>query len=422
MNKAVQLERLALLIAVSGASLTLTLKGWSGASLVLAGLLSTYAIFFSSTVSLRTQPPLSTSERWLFLAFTFPTLATLVSATLRQDFHPGQFDTPARFLLAWAVYLCARGTSYNLLPWLYTSVSIGALLAAVYVALDNFSMQGMRARTYFMDSIMLGYISLTLGFLSVYATLFGQIKSKLLIGLTTLGGICGIGVSLSTQSRTGWLALPLLVAFFGYQAVTVRAVKVSKGYIALAAISFLSVFLLFLPIATQRISEAVREFSEYSLTGIAPDTSNGMRLTYWRIGLDLIRERPLEGYGDTAKTTPQLPESAHSYASQMVKNEVFYVGFHNELIATTVRSGLLGGLYVILSFAIPLVIFAVHARSLTPSSNQAAGMGICLVLIVGASSLTIETFGLRFAISFYALLLALLLSQTLKLKTSSSNV
>ncbi len=421
MSKAIQLERLALLIAVSGAALTLTLKGWSGAALVLSGLLSTYVIFFSSTASLQTQPPLSTSEKWLFFTFTFPLAGTLISAALRQDFHSAQFDTPARFLLAWAVYLCARGTAYNVLPWIYTAISAGAVLAAAYVLIDEFSMQGTRARTYFMDSIMLGYISLTLGILSFHATLFGQIKNKPLLWFTAIGGVCGVAVSLSTQSRTGWLALPVVLVIFSFQALIFRSAPVSRMKLAAISACFVAIVITFLPVVSQRIGDAYREYSEYSFDGIAPDTSNGMRLTYWRIGIDLIAERPLQGYGDTAKTPPQLPEEAEYYASQTVKDEVFFVGFHNELIATTVRSGLLGGAYVILIFLVPLVAFARHLRDAALGRSQAAGMGACLVSIVGASSLTIETFGLRFAVSFYALLVVLLLSQTLKIRSSVSD-
>jgi O-antigen ligase len=128
----------------------------------------------------------------------------------------------------------------------------------------------------------------------------------------------------------------------------------------------------------------------------------------------LIKQHPFQGYGDTARTTPAFPEKALSYSSQYVRETVFLVGFHNELIATTVRSGLLGGTAILLVFVVPLIIFVRQISNSALSKSHAAALGTCLVLIVSISSLTIETFGLKFASSFYALMVAMLLSQTLR--------
>jgi len=125
-------------------------------------------------------------------------------------------------------------------------------------------------------------------------------------------------------------------------------------------------------------------------------------------------KRPLEGYGDTAKNAPVFSDNARSFSSDYVKETIFKVGFHNELIASTIRSGLLGGLSIIAVFFVPLVISLKYIRSNFEKTKNSATMASILILVVSVSSITIETFGLKFAASFYACMLGILMINIMK--------
>lgn len=409
------LENLTLLSATSLPVCTLAIKGWANGALILSGLLSLLLISFSPVMALRNQHSFSRAEKWFLFAFATPLLSTLFSAALRSDFHPAQFDSPARFLLAGIVYLFIRGSRRDIMQCLNITIAAGALTAAVYQLMHYDFSHGLatRATTHFMDSIMLGYIALCLGVLALYSAASGHIKSKPLQYVSVLAGIIGIGLSVLTKSRTGWLALPFVLVLLGFQLSRHKSLNLRKAIPGLALAGAVLLAISF-PTLQQRFNEAAREISTYSFEGIAPDSSNGLRITYWRIGVELLKQRPIQGYGDTARTTPVFPESALSYSSQFARDTVFLVGFHNEFFATTVRAGLLGGLSIMLVFIVPLIIFVRQVSNPDLDKRHAAALGTCLVLIVLISSLTIETFGLKFATSFYALMVSMLLSQTLK--------
>lgn len=421
-NKPIQ--SLTLLIAVSLPSFALAIKGWTSGVLIISGILSLLLITLSPAVSLRNQAPLTVAEKWFLIAFFSPLLGTLFSATLRGDFHGAQFDSPVRFLLAAIVYLFIRGANRNIMHWLIISIPVGVFTAVVYqvIYFDYSAGLSSRAATHFMDSIMLGYISLALGMLSLYSAASGYIKNQPLLYISAIGGLAGIGLALLTKSRTGWIAVPFVFILFIFHLRKDKSLKPSRflvssivtGSTLLIAVSF--------PMLQKRIGEAVQEISAYSFDGVASDASNSTRITYWRIGVELIRERPIQGYGDTSRTAPTFPEGALSYSSPTVQKEVFLVGFHNELIAATVRSGLPGGLSVLLVFLIPLGIFLKQIANPDSSKSVAAALGAGIVMIVFISSLTIETFGLKFATSLYALMVVLLLSQTLRANVNHADI
>lgn len=395
--------------------LVLVIKGWSSTILILGGLACLITIAISKKKLVDFVQP--TPRGWELNAFLFtnslPFLLIGMAGLLRNDLHAAQLDSPTRFLLAVPVFLLVRHLRTNIVHVLTIFVALGLLSTLAHQVFfpSPRLWDEMRMSNHFADPLAFGYISLSFALISLTSLGFSQTKELWLVILKIFAFGTGIYMSVMTQSRTGWLAAPLVLAFLLY---------LKREQLSLRAISISLLFALSGSIATYTISEKIHsrvdyminELVDYSFQGVAPDTSVGLRITFLRIAFDLIVDQPVLGHGDTQIKQPVIPNVVKSYASPYAIDFALSSGFHNEVITNAVQHGLPVALATFLIFAIPFAIYCRGLRKPISSNNYAAAIGIVFTLTYFISSLSTEVFGLKYTGSLYALVTALLCAAT----------
>jgi O-antigen ligase len=140
------------------------------------------------------------------------------------------------------------------------------------------------------------------------------------------------------------------------------------------------------------------------------DTSAGVRFSMWKITAELLLERPFSGFGDLSyQSYLSNPIFTEKY-SPIVIETIAKAGPHNEYLANLLRSGVWGGVSVLVILVTPLFILSsklIEKNSFQYSMLQGMGLFICLAI----TGLSIEIFNLKYTSSFYALIVVMLCSE-----------
>ncbi|MGZ8162557.1 MAG: hypothetical protein ACXWTT_06790, partial [Methylobacter sp.] len=89
------------------------------------------------------------------------------------------------------------------------------------------------------------------------------------------------------------------------------------------------------------------------------------------------------------------------------------VGPHNEYLANMVRSGIFGLIAVLMQFFVPGVVFIRGLKSLDQRIKSTSAMGLCLVMGMMITGLSVEVLTLKYTNSFYGLMIAALCASVL---------
>lgn len=332
-------------------------------------------------------------------------LVILASQLYHDDLSGRYFDSSARFLLAIPVLLALRQVNLKILNFVQYVFPIGAISALAAVMAVNPSVRSSASISY-MNHIHLGDLALLLGFLSVLSIDWVK-KDGIALKLLKISGlIAGMIVSIFSSARGGWIAVPMFVGVYIYFGI-------SKIYFKNTGITFLVIALtsllayLFIDPIHQRLWMIYSDLSAFS--GGHTDTSIGIRLQLWGAALHLIAENPLLGVGADGFGQAMDSLSASGFitpvAAKMGKGEV-----HNEILAQTVRFGVLGLFSILAVYFVPFYLFVRAAKAGNQQQAGAAMLGMCVTLGFFIFGLTVETFNLKMTAAFYALTVAVLLA------------
>lgn len=148
---------------------------------------------------------------------------------------------------------------------------------------------GIILRNHATQGIMFAVAAFTLGMLLLNREISLSKNQRWLMSLSILLLICN--VVYVTPGRSGYLAFVILAltTVFGY-------VYISKKLLfPIMALILIPVLLFSSPTVRQRISQGVGEAQQVETNN--QDTSMGIRMVLWKNTLELIRERPILGYG-----------------------------------------------------------------------------------------------------------------------------
>ncbi|MEN9420882.1 MAG: hypothetical protein RLZZ107_356 [Bacteroidota bacterium] len=335
--------------------------------------------------------------------------AAFLASTLRGSYVASEFDAPSRLLLAIPVLYFLFNQDRNPINYLSLTIPFGLFIALV----DQLFLSQAKAwdpvrwSTHFVDPLAFGYINLALGLTSLGFALQKHInRSTRILNLCT--GILGMYLSLMSQSRTGWLAIPIILLII----LILNRKKLKFKYITSAAILFITTTTLLFNYSLNfknRVNDTLADLNAYTFSGVAPDNSVGMRITFLRIASDLISEKPFSGYGDTIKNKPEVPANVKNYSSAFIIDFSLSSGFHNEIITSGIHHGIAGSLSIILIFYVFLSFFLKNKHSMLEKKfNNFPGIFFITTLII--SSFSTEIFGLKYTTSFFALTSVLLLA------------
>ena len=393
----------------------LTVHRWSNA-ILFAGALGCGVLLLSGKLP---ALQLGRGERrlaWLLLAsLVLPFLATLAAALLRRDLYPAQFEAPSRFLLAIPIFLFVLRWPVpvgRVLQWVLPVALVLALASLHFLGQDP-RWPANRVTTRVVDPLVFCYLTLTFGVMGLVSITPRELREgdRWSIVLRVGAFFLAAYLSLLTFSRTGWLAVPLLVAGWLLHHWGGRGKWQTTTVLALAVVLPLSAYLL-VPLIADRVDITVREITTYPWQGVAPETSVGLRITYLRIAGDLFAQHPWAGVGDTAHAAPATIRD-FSYASPFAVESAFRSAFHNQIVSNAVRSGIGGLVATALVLVVPLLICLRAIRQEGNRNNADAAMGVAFFTCILVSSMSTEVVDLKFMASLYAVMTALLCGATL---------
>lgn len=384
--------------------LLFTIKGGMNTLFFLLVALSLFTIFKPG----RVHPKYFDGNAVAFvLAMSSGIAAIFLSQAYHGDFNPHPYDAASRLLLAIPIYLALRNANTRTLSSFQYGLPLGAIAALLVVWL----MQGHyiateRASTAFMHPIFFGDLALMLGFLSLFSINWLNQDSKSVIALKTFGCLAGIYVSVLSESRGGWITIPIFMTMWlVLQNRKRHLIKLSYAF-PLLLLSLLASYY-FVDIVQQRIDQIFYDLADFS-NGQA-DTSVGQRLQLWKAALYLYGNNPIFGVGPDGFANSMTALSQTGFitqeAAQLGKGEV-----HSQILANLVELGIPGLLSILSIYFVPLFIFMNSAKSSSNTRRTAGIMGVCLTLGFFIFGLTVETFNIKMIVSFYSLTLAVLLA------------
>jgi len=395
----------------------LVIAGWSSGILILGGLASLIVVLMSRYRLFDTPEALPKDCQFYLFLLSFSLLFILIffSGLLRSNFHFAALDSPVRFLLAIPIFLLVRRVHIDITQTLTLFMSLGLIVTLINQLFfpSEHPWHLTRMSTHFADPLAFGYISLSFALTLLVSLFCAKPQSIVLLVLKMVAFCVGIYMSVMTESRTGWLAIPLVLTFLLY---------VKRNHLSFKSLAFCLLIVSSAGIVAynsvekiqSRIDAGMNELSSYSFQGVAPDTSIGMRITFLRIAYDMVSERPLTGYGNTHLNRPDIPETITTYASPFTIDFALSSGFHNEIVNNAVHHGLWSAFAALLLFLVPLGIYWQGLKKPSLITQHAAAVGIAFTLTYFVSSFSTEVFGLKFTASLYALVTAILCAATIQ--------
>ena len=389
----------ALLLAYP-ALLFLVRGGMNGSMFVLA-ILSVMLLL----AGCRKHLPLQAGEIAFALAMSSGLVAILIVQIYHHDLTARYFDSAARFLLAVPILLALRhaGTE-KVFHALQYAFPLGAIAALLAVWVEN-RWHGY-AQTSFLNHIHLGDMAILLAFLSLFGINWTGRDSLPLKLLKISGFVAGLIVSVLSQARGSWIAIPIFIAVYIYAHLQTKYVMRTVLLFALAVLVIGLVSWSIEPIQL-RIGMIFSDLSQFR-AGHA-DTSIGIRLQLWGAALHLIAENPFFGVGAGGFAEAMQPMSEVGritpLAAELGRGEV-----HSEILAQTVRFGIFGLGFVMAVYFIPFYLFLRQAKSVHRPQAISAIMGMCVTLGFFVFGLTVETFDLKMTAAFYSTTIAVLLA------------
>lgn len=347
-----------------------------------------------------------------------PIIGVFLGQLFRCEFSWPNYDSPSRFLLCLPIFVLLYHVGIDVVKYLRFSLPGALLFAVLFVHLGpTIERADGRLSVYSVDLLTFGSMSLTFGLLSLVCIgVFSPFRSKTSL-LFLFGFFSGLYLSVCSGSRTGWLALPVVIVLWGVYAFR-------KNYIAVfVCLALLFCFIILSYVKVQpvrlRINNAIHDVKSYRWSGPNAETSLGERISFYRIGFSLFLQRPASGWGDRGFANSIRESDSYQFASQSTREGVIRCGFHNEIMTNAIRSGIWGALSSLLLFVVPGLVFIRALCSQADLTKKYGLLGLSYVVCIFISSMSTEVFNLKYTASFHALMLSFLMATTLSMMTGT---
>lgn len=378
---------------------TLAVHGGASALSIAAALVSLCALALPSASK---HPRVDTSVVVTLVALASPLAATLVSEIWYGKFVANLLDAPSRFLLAIPILLALRRVRTGALRWSDLSFALGAI-AALLVLLLTPREPGSRWQSPFLDAIHFGDMALVLGALSALSLNWWKKDPLWVKALKLLALATGVFASVLTETRGGWMAIPvvaLLVYLRGSHRTGVR-----RWLVPLSIVAALILIGASSAMVRDRIWLIWSDLVQYSHG--YKDTSTGVRLQLYEAALSILREHLVFGAGPNgfADSMSALAKAGQisPLAADFGRGET-----HNQLLFYAANYGLIGALAGVALHVAPCVMFARYMSAPSREARRAAFMGLTFTVCFFIFGLSVETFDLKMAASFYAAVIGIL--------------
>jgi len=346
----------------------------------------------------------------LLIAFSLPLLAVLLSQLVLGVSHGTSIERGARFSLALPIMLGAflsidrqvlRQTTWGFIAagWAATLIIVGQAMQPGRPVTPGYNAVGY-------GNLILLFMVLVLYSLPWSLTRFTRAEKFFKI----VTAIALFGAFVLTQTRTGWLAIPVFFA--------ISVLLFAKRHHPLKLIAVVVAGTLFLgalgatnPTLRERVAEGIDQTQECLTTDPIANTSVCVRLQLWRTAVGMIEDSPWLGAG----RVDTFNDALQTQAEQGRVLPFVADGFgepHNDMLQMLSGFGIFGGIALLMIYGAPLLVFVRRFRSsdFPIAARAAAATGIALTLgfaIFGVTELMFR--GMR-TIGMYTAMVAWLLA------------
>ena len=239
-----------------------------------------------------------------------------------------------------------------------------------------------------------------MGMLALAATGWGPPRNAPGIVIGLLAAAAGIYVSLLSQTRGGWIAIPLLAA------LAIAGLRMPRkrelALVAAGSVTALALVAEFNERVRARIVDALSGLQQMTLPG-APDTSVSVRVELWRAALDMLASHPLTGAGVDG-FVPALQALANEGRLGQVAATLTHA--HNDVLHLAATLGAPGLAAVLAAYLVPAWHFGRRLRHADRRIRAAAAMGLMLSVGFIVFGLTEAMLVITLTNAFYSLAMA----------------
>ncbi len=399
-------------LAVGGAialpTLSLAYRGGANTGyfvMLLASLTGLGLYFFGRDGGHGRQAAMTPAYKAFCMAMSLPLLAVLSNQVFTGTFDDGAFDAPSRMFFVIAIAWWLMRCPWQRLQHVQWGLCVGAVVgAAALASISDFGSAG-RPEPAFATAITFGNLALVLGLCAWVCIAWRITRSRLETWFKVICGAAGMYGSFLSQSRGGWLALPVLLAAL---ILLSRLHWRWKSLLAAATLVLLGGIYVGSSMVQERVSEAATELTDYARGG-NPDTSIGLRMQFWQASIEMFTEHPLTGVG-AQNIRDEFRRRAQS--GEMTPKVSTFNHSHNDMLWAMAALGIPGMLALLAVYLVPLALFAKASRHPEIRVSVAGRMGIVLVLGYMVFGFTEAMFALTMNTAFYAGMLAILMALT----------
>jgi O-antigen ligase len=355
-------------------------------------------------------------EYWpVNLAMSGLVFAILIHQLSSGRFLPNMFEMPLQLacfaLLFWILLLLPADRLKNV-QW---GLVAGSLLCTGAIYIQTAAGAERPLHVLNVPLIPFGQLAMLMGILALLSTGWNERNEKIAVALKMLAGGAALYGSYLTQTRGGWIALPIFVAIaFAVFRNIHRRFKLSLLLIALA---LLCGSYILGGTVQRRVVEAASDVRQYA-DGSNKNTSVGLRLQLWHGAWILFKENPVFGIG-----RERYPEAVRQLVQRQVisPDAAAHPHSHNEVLFHMATLGIVGLLALLSLYFVPAFYFFRDLRNPDRETRTIAGMGLALSLGFFVFGLTDVMFYWRVSYLFYAILLSVLFACLVKRKSLVNN-
>ena len=350
-------------------------KGGYNAAPVLLMLISLgYGIY---SLIKRTLLNLSKVDKWLIYSYLFYFFTFILSLFI----HGGKMrdiDTASRvvFLIPILFLLLKYPIKTCVLNY---AIPLGGMSSTCVALYDKFMLNLRPEQNPRIMHIQGGDISMSLGIFSLVIALYAHQKKDIkLTALSVIGGLCGIIGSLLSTARGGWVALPILlivILWIYRHSLSKRFFLTFFGIIAIASVGISQM-------PNNRIMERIdvaRKDIQLYLDNNDGNTSLGARFEMWKSALEMVKEKPLFGWGIQGATEKRKQETKEKIATGNIGQ---FTHAHNQYLDDLSKRGIIGLLALLAVLFIPLRSFMKNLKTANNEIKLIATLGVAHILSV----------------------------------------
>jgi O-antigen ligase len=215
-------------------------------------------------------------------------------------------------------------------------------------------------------------------------------------------GLCGIGASLLSGSKGGWISLFLVGITIAY-VVTANKTFIQRYLAVILTLLSLVVLGMLAPssLVKERIYSGYQGGKEWFRTGEVTDWSVSMRLEIWRLSVDIIKEKPLLGHGQAGidqRWTDLVSNGQtgeYQSLSKLLKANPHFRTADNELLESLKSGGVVGALSIFILYFGVIVAFWPWRKHIDPTIRALATTGLLLVALYLEFGLSVSVLGIN---------------------------